>query len=423
MSEPLVSVVVPTYDRAGHVETALLSLLRQDYPALEVIAIDDGSADETPAVLARIAEREAPERFRWLRHDNAGQSATINRGLAEARGELLGYLSSDDVLLPGAISTLVAAAQETPDADVVYPWFALFDAADRPTDRVEPFEHTLVDALRWALCLPGVGALVRRRAYERTGGWNPQLRTCPDYDWWLRMGTARFVCVPQVLGAWRTHDGSISQASSRIEQLHERLGVLDALFARDDLAPEVAAVRDEAYGALLTSFGVTLTGASPDARFVCDDVVGRRLSPRARHADAAGRIHLLHANRSATQQLARAQEAIGEWAQTAAVLQDAAGWRDGRIAVLEAELADTVLRLGAAEQARDAAQARAAALAAAPPPAPAGRPAEGASPDEAAAAVLPRERPPWLAAARAATPPALRPRAGAALHRLTRRGR
>ncbi len=109
MSLPLVSVVVPTYERAGFVETAVVSLLEQDYPALEVLAIDDGSRDETSVVLARIAERFAPDRFRWWQQENAGQAMTINRGLDQARGELLGYLSSDDYLLPGAISRLVEA--------------------------------------------------------------------------------------------------------------------------------------------------------------------------------------------------------------------------------------------------------------------------------------------------------------------------
>ena len=121
MSRPLVSIVVPTYERAGFVETAIMSLLDQDYPALEVIVVDDGSSDETPAVLARIAERVDRRRFRRLRHENVGQAESINRGFAEAGGELLGYLSSDDYLLPGAVSRLVAAAEDHPEAEVFYP--------------------------------------------------------------------------------------------------------------------------------------------------------------------------------------------------------------------------------------------------------------------------------------------------------------
>ena len=110
MTEPLVSIVVPTFDRAGYVETAILSLLHQDYPALEVIVVDDGSRDQTRAILSRIGERFPTERFRWLGHANQGQAYSINRGFEAARGELLGYLSSDDFLVPGAITSLVRAA-------------------------------------------------------------------------------------------------------------------------------------------------------------------------------------------------------------------------------------------------------------------------------------------------------------------------
>jgi glycosyltransferase involved in cell wall biosynthesis len=86
VTELLVSIVVPTFDRAGYVETAILSLLEQDYSALEVIVVDDGSQDETRAVLSRISERFPGERFRWISHPNQGQAASINRGFDAARG-------------------------------------------------------------------------------------------------------------------------------------------------------------------------------------------------------------------------------------------------------------------------------------------------------------------------------------------------
>ncbi len=106
--EPLVTIIVPAYNRAGGLlEETLDSILGQDYANLECLVLDDGSTDQTPQVLERYAEGH-PQRMRWERHENMGQAKTINRGFEMARGELIGYLNSDDLFLPGAIAKLAA---------------------------------------------------------------------------------------------------------------------------------------------------------------------------------------------------------------------------------------------------------------------------------------------------------------------------
>ena len=93
-------MVMPTYNRAGgYLEQAIESILEQDYANLELTVLDDGSTDETPQVLEGYAAAH-PERFNWTRHDNMGQIRTIVKGFAMADGELVGYLNSDDLLLP-----------------------------------------------------------------------------------------------------------------------------------------------------------------------------------------------------------------------------------------------------------------------------------------------------------------------------------
>src|SRR5687768_2684338 len=112
--QPLVTIIVPTYNRAGLLEQAMDSVLEQAYPNLELLVLDDGSTDETREVLARYAERHS-DRLRWTRHENVGQARTLNRGFELARGELIGYLNSDDLMLPGAIEKLAAALASEPD--------------------------------------------------------------------------------------------------------------------------------------------------------------------------------------------------------------------------------------------------------------------------------------------------------------------
>lgn len=386
MSRPLVSVVVPTYDRAGHVETAILSLLEQDYPALEVLAVDDGSRDETPAVLARIAEQVEPERFRWLRHENVGQAASVNRGFGEARGELLGYLSSDDYLLPGAISRLVGAAEQHPEAEVFYPGYQIVDEVDRVTDTVHPLQHTLVDSVRWAVCIPGVGALVRRSFYERVGGWDPSFHFSPDYEWWLRAGETRFVRVPQPGGAWRIHGGSITAGRVEIadvrERLRERFAMLDAVYTREDLPAEVQAVEREAYSTMLIEMGLLLDPpgiGSIGHRFAVEDRLGELFSRRAAGILQQGRLWSDRRARYAEHRATAAEYVNGQLQQTADALLQTLEERRRQTTLLAAELVHLREQLTPADPSQT--------------------------------------RPLWLRVARQLMPPPLRARAGAALHR------
>jgi hypothetical protein len=378
VSRPLVSIVVPAYNREGFVETTITSLLEQDYEALEVIALDDGSDDETSAVLERIAQRAPDHRFRWGRHDNIGQAATINRGFEQARGDLLGYVSSDDYLLPGAISRLAAAAEEHPDADVIYPDFFLVDESDHVTDRIRAMQHTLVDALRFSLCYPGVGALVRRRCYERIGGWDPRYRYAPDFEWWLRAGDARFVAVPEPLGAWRVHGGSITMNDFGVAdvraRLSERFVMLDEIFARDDLPPEVRAAEKEAWGTMLIEMGVLIDqeGLSrTDRRFAIEDRLMPERSELAEKAHDEARLWDIRLRELAEQRVALTTHENAQLKATVDVLRLRTREQDDLIAQLR----------------RDR---------------PAGRPL-------------------WLKAARRLVPMSLRPRVGAAFHRLRHR--
>lgn len=399
MSKPFVSVIVPTFNRAGLVEPAIESVLTQDYEALEVIALDDGSTDETPAVLARIAERSDPERFSWFRHENVGQAATINRGLERARGDLLGYLSSDDALVPAAISRLVEVSEQFPDADVFYPFFDLIDMQGRVFDEVHMEQHTFAHALRWAVCLPGVGALVRRRLYERIGGWDPSYRYCPDFEWWLRAGEAKFVRVPEVLGLWRMHGGSISASGLGLESVRERLRLLDQVYAREDLPAALREVESEAYAATLIQSATVLDPGlgGPDRRFALEDRLGPLWSEGQRRE---GEIHALGLEAVIKEQRRRldllasiAEERSG----TMAALDEAGTLRETRVGELEADLAASRAELAASRA--ELAEAR------------------GQLED----CLEGRRRPSWLKLARRLTPPGLRPRVGAAVHRLRRR--
>ena len=107
-----------------------------------------------------------------------------------ARGEILGYLSDDDVLLPGAVRRLAAELIEHPDAAAVYPGYREIDAQGRVEDTVRPIEYSPRTALRLHDTVIGPGGLARRRALERAGGWDPELRWMGDLIMWMGVGLA-----------------------------------------------------------------------------------------------------------------------------------------------------------------------------------------------------------------------------------------
>jgi len=201
---PLVSIITPTYNQADYLAETIRSVLAQDYPNIEYLVLDDGSTDETPAVL-----RQFDGQVQWERHANMGQSNTLNKGWQRARGKYLGYLSSDDRLLPHAISTLVKAIESRPDVPVVYCDFNLIDKNGQFVKSLVTPDFDRRQLVEELNCQPGVGALFRRTVFEQTGGWNPELRKIPDFEFWLRAARlGPFLRVPHALGEYRVHEES-----------------------------------------------------------------------------------------------------------------------------------------------------------------------------------------------------------------------
>jgi glycosyltransferase involved in cell wall biosynthesis len=123
---PRVSVIIPTWNRAGLVRTAIESALEQNYPHLEVLVVDDGSTDATEDVVKSFG---AP--VRYIRQANAGAASARNRGIREATGDLVAFLDSDDLFLPGKLQEQVQYFEQRPATVLVYCWFSILDEAGR----------------------------------------------------------------------------------------------------------------------------------------------------------------------------------------------------------------------------------------------------------------------------------------------------
>lgn len=243
MSEsPLVSIVIPAYNYARYLEEAIESILSQDYPNIELIVLDDGSTDDTREVLAKYNGR-----FYWETHGNMGQAATLNKGWGMSGGEILAYLSPDDVLLPGAVRTSVQRLSENPNVILTYCDYDLIDARSRPVRRVNAPDFDYREMVVRYVCPPGPGAFFRRSAAEAAGGWDGSFRLSPDYDYWLRLGLqGEFLRIPEVLAGFRIHGASQSFAAVDEDKSDEYVQIISGYFERQRVPGEVLAAKREA---------------------------------------------------------------------------------------------------------------------------------------------------------------------------------
>lgn len=223
---PLVSLVIPAFNHSAYLPEAIRSVLAQDYPHLELFVIDDGSTDNTAEVLSRLGTG-----FYWESQKNMGQSRALTRGWSLANGDIFGYLSADDLLLPCAVSTSVAALLSMPDTVATYCNFNLIDPQSRRIRTVKLPQFSYENMLLHVSCPIGPGAFFRRSAYLKSGPWNPNYQLMPDYDFWLRLGLQGGIFhLQEVLAGFRIHDGSNSYSTTSPERAGEPILIVSNLF-------------------------------------------------------------------------------------------------------------------------------------------------------------------------------------------------
>jgi len=214
---PKVSVVIPVFNRGRFIRETIESVLGQTYRDLEVIAVDDGSQDDSRAIL----ESFGPS-IRVIEHpgrENRGQSASINRGLREARGDFIGILDSDDLWLPDKLAVQVGYFDAHPDVGLVYGNGWVIDASGRRQYPVyAPGHNELSDPGRVLLdcyfLLPS-NSLVRADVFRRTGFFDESFRAAQDHDMAIRIAeVTRLAYVDAPIFCYRRHDDSISVRSA-----------------------------------------------------------------------------------------------------------------------------------------------------------------------------------------------------------------
>lgn len=192
---PRVGLVTPSFNQGRFIQRTIDSVLGQGYPHIDYIVMDGASTDETLDVL-----RSYGPRLRWVSERDRGQTHAINKGLACVNGEILCYLNSDDVLLPGAIEKAAHYFLTRPQCDLVYGKAQLIDEHDNVLGEYNTadysFERLLADC-----CISQPAAFWRKGIADKVGPFDEALHFSMDYDYWMR----------------------VDRAGGRIEHLHDRL--------------------------------------------------------------------------------------------------------------------------------------------------------------------------------------------------------
>ncbi|KJH72494.1 glycosyltransferase [Aliterella atlantica] len=214
---PLISVVIPVYNGAKTIKETIESVLQQTYENFEIIVINDGSQDETLAIVKSVQD----QRIKVFSYPNAGLSASRNRGFARACGEFIAFLDADDLWTKDKLAAQLAALQQNPQAAVAYSWT---DHIDENSKFLRPasynscngnvYERLLIG--NFLVC--GSNTLIRAQALTKVGGFDESLNSAEDWDMWLRLAPGHeFVVVPRPQVLYRISPYSMSANISKME--------------------------------------------------------------------------------------------------------------------------------------------------------------------------------------------------------------
>jgi glycosyltransferase involved in cell wall biosynthesis len=223
MRSPLISVIIAAYNNGQYLPEAIHSVLTQDYPEIELIVVDDGSTDDTRAVLAAYGDQ-----LRCHYQDNAGIASARNAGYRRSCGEFIAFLDSDDIYTAGRLKLQMAAFLEAPALECVQGYMEQFISPELPAE----FASKIRGETDRVLPAPMAGTmLIKRAAYERVGHWDTNFNIGVEMDWHVRLQEAGVTCrmLEQVLLRRRIHrhNTNLRCANEQSERLHVLKKMLD----------------------------------------------------------------------------------------------------------------------------------------------------------------------------------------------------
>jgi len=201
--QPLVSIITPSFNQARYIEATIPSVLDQGYPSVEYIVVDGGSSDGAVDIIRSYADQLAW----WVSEKDKGQTDALNKGFAQAKGQILAWINSDDTYEPGAVAAAVRYLTAHPEIGMVYADANFIDEKGRVIGRF-PAAQTDYRRLRQGYVhIPQQAAFFRADLWRRVGPLDPDFYFAMDYDLWVRLAKlAPFAYLPgQTWANFRLH--------------------------------------------------------------------------------------------------------------------------------------------------------------------------------------------------------------------------
>ena len=223
---PQVSVVMPSYNAADTIVESIRSVQSQDLTGWELVVVDDGSGDDTVQCVTDLAATDP--RIRVVRQGNAGPSTARNRGVAEARADVVAFLDSDDIWQPRHLSTNLAALQADTARGVSFAPCRIIDATGRPTGEQTAKWTGRVKAANVLSCNPACtcsSLVVRKRVFDDVGGFRTDMAHAEDQEWLLRVVNSRWHMrgLAEATVHYRVNADGLSADSEQMRRGWERL--------------------------------------------------------------------------------------------------------------------------------------------------------------------------------------------------------
>jgi glycosyltransferase involved in cell wall biosynthesis len=241
---PEVSVIIPTYNSSRYLTQAVDSILGQSFKDYEVLVIDDGSTDDTQAVMRRYGSP-----VRYIHKENGGVSTARNRGIAESRGRYVAFLDADDTWFPDKLERQLRALKENPGYRACYAAFAVCDCDLLPGEvrRSKRRGLAIEDLLSYGNVVGTPSTvLCERSLFEATGSFDIEMSQCADWDMWVRLAShTEFLYLDEPLATYRQHEANMSLNAALLER--DSMRVLEKGFAAPELASSLRARRRAAF--------------------------------------------------------------------------------------------------------------------------------------------------------------------------------
>jgi hypothetical protein len=247
---PKVTIVTPSFNQGQFLEETIRSVLLQDYPNLEYLIIDGGSTDNSIDIIRKYEEWLAY----WVSEQDGGQADAINKGLRKSTGEYLGWINSDDILYPSAISKVVDEFRSEPKADFIYGDIDQGQSIDFGFQVLHGKQIEFSEMLKTLkVPIPQQGSLWRRSVNERIGFLDARWHVVLDREFYIRVAeSCKLHYLPEKLGFFRSHEQSksISQGRRWLTELPE---MYTEFFERSDLPDSLRKLESQTMGAVFLS--------------------------------------------------------------------------------------------------------------------------------------------------------------------------